>query len=139
MRAAYTLLWHQGKTGEMFQLQRRVEYVLAIIAHLVSAGMVRRSARSISDQTSIPFDMVTKCSQRLKGAELCAAVQGKHGGYRLVVDLDQTSIGAALSAVFLNRRSLLNVRRTLLRLPAALWLPNPRQPTTAEHALTGNA
>ena len=58
------------------------------------------SARSIADATGIPFDMVTKCLQRLKGAGICVASQGKQGGYRLAIGPDELSVGALLAAVF---------------------------------------
>jgi Rrf2 family protein len=88
----------------VFQLNRRVEYVLAIVAHLqapASTGQpVLHSARSIADATAIPFDMVTKCLQRLKAAGMCQASQGKQGGYRLAVEPADLSVGALLAAVF---------------------------------------
>ena len=59
-------------------------------------GAVLHSARSIAEATGIPFDMVTKCLQRLKAADICQASQGKQGGYRLAVTPEELSVGAVI-------------------------------------------
>ncbi|MHC5068778.1 MAG: RrF2 family transcriptional regulator, partial [Planctomycetota bacterium] len=85
----------------MLQFSRRVEYALTIIAALHRNGdSGLHSARSLAEQTHIPFDMVTKCLQRMHRCGFCGAVQGKHGGYRLDTDLGTLSLGAFLRAVF---------------------------------------
>ncbi|MDA3962733.1 MAG: Rrf2 family transcriptional regulator [Planctomycetota bacterium] len=85
----------------MFQLNRKVEYALAIVAFMARRqGGELHSARSIAEATHIPFDMVTKCLQRLHKGSMCEAVQGKHGGYRLTMDLDKQSLGDFICAVF---------------------------------------
>lgn len=85
----------------MFQFNRKVEYGLAIIAHMARDDTRDlHSARSIAEATHIPFDMVTKCLQRLHKRGMCAAVQGKHGGYRLILDTGSVSLGQFIRAVF---------------------------------------
>ena len=85
----------------MFQFNRKVEYALAIVAHMTLAGREQlHSARSIAEHTRIPFDMVTKCLQRLHKRGLCQAVQGKHGGYRLTADPTELTVGGFIAAVF---------------------------------------
>ena len=85
----------------MLQFTRKVEYGLAILAYMTrrTDGVgpvpedILHSARSIADATRIPFDMVTKCLQRMAKTGLCRAMQGKHGGYALSCDLHALSLG----------------------------------------------
>jgi len=85
----------------VLQFNRKVEYALAIVGYLAEADRgALHSARSVAEATHIPFDMVTKCLQRLHRQGLCAAIQGKHGGYRLEADLAAVSIGEFLDQVF---------------------------------------
>ena len=56
------------------------------------------SARSIAEATNIPFDMVTKCLQRLKTASAKQVKASK--GYRLAVAAEELSVGHLLAAVF---------------------------------------
>jgi len=84
----------------MLQLTRKVEYALAIIAYMhQTAPQELHSARIISMHSNIPFDMVTKCLQRMSKQGLCQAVQGKNGGYRLACDFDRVTLGEFLSDV----------------------------------------
>jgi Rrf2 family transcriptional regulator, nitric oxide-sensitive transcriptional repressor len=90
----------------MLQFTRKVEYGLAILAYMTrhpgQPGASAKdgkdaedlhSARAISEALRIPFDMVTKCLQRMAKTGLCRAMQGKHGGYALSCDLHSLSLG----------------------------------------------
>ena len=79
----------------MLQLNRKMEYTLTITAELFrSCPDELFSARQLSEATGVSYDMTTKCLQRLAKAEVCSAVQGKHGGYKLAIDCNHVSIRA---------------------------------------------
>lgn len=85
----------------MLQFNRKVEYALAVVGYLATASNDSlHSARSVAEATHIPFDMVTKCLQRLHRQGFCDAVQGKHGGYRLSANMELLSVGDFLDQVF---------------------------------------
>lgn len=85
----------------MLQLNRKTEYALTILAYLGAHERDQlHSARSISQATRIPFDMVTKCLQRLHHAGFCDATQGRHGGYQLTQPLEAWSFGETLAATY---------------------------------------
>ena len=90
----------QPRVSDVLQFNRRVEYGLGIVATLARNPGELHSARSVSEATHIPFDMVTKCLQRMHRAGFCEAVQGKKGGYRLTCDPAKTTLGAYISAIF---------------------------------------
>lgn len=81
----------------MLQFTRKVEYGLAILAYMArhtdASTEDLHSARAIAESSRIPFDMVTKCLQRMAKTGLCRAVQGKHGGYALSCDLQALTLG----------------------------------------------
>jgi len=82
----------------MLKLSKRFEYGLCIIDFLrkAEAGTLI-SARTISEGTGIPFDMVTKCLQSLHRFEICRAVQGKQGGYELTCDTAALDLGQMMT------------------------------------------
>ena len=71
----------------MFQLSKRVEYGLIALRHMAMKprGQVF-SAKEISREYDIPYDLLAKVLQKLARTGLISSMQGVRGGYALVQD-----------------------------------------------------
>jgi len=68
----------------MFKLTKKVEYGLIAVKHMATVGKRRPcSAKEISKQYKLPYDLLSKVLQTLKNEKILISVQGIKGGYRL--------------------------------------------------------
>ena len=84
----------------MLMLSKKVEYGLISLLHMSGMGEGELStAKEISEQYSIPAELLGKVLQALAKAELLVAVHGAHGGYRTARPLDKIVLGEVIEAV----------------------------------------
>jgi len=80
----------------MIKLNRVTEYALIALRHMRRKhGLDARavtSAREISDQFGLPFEITAKTLQRLRDSGLIDSAQGARGGYLLQADLSRVSL-----------------------------------------------
>lgn len=78
----------------MLKLSKRVEYGLIALLHIDTCrSRDPVTAKEIAASYTIPGELLGKVMQGLAKAELLESVQGSRGGYRLLVPLDQISVG----------------------------------------------
>ena len=71
----------------MLKITRKVEYGLIALRHLQEQDDgILSSAKKISEQYGIPYELLAKTLQRLSRVGIIGAVQGPAGGYKLLVD-----------------------------------------------------
>ena len=84
----------------MLKLSKKVEYALIALMHMDSQSHGSlTTAREISDQYSVPGELLGKILQLLTRAGLVGSEQGAHGGYRLLKPLDGVTLGEVLEAI----------------------------------------
>ena len=57
------------------------------------------SARDISDEFQIPYDLLSKILQKLVTSGVIASVKGAHGGYRLERSPEEVTLGEIINGV----------------------------------------
>lgn len=84
----------------MFKLSKKVEYGLIAIKHIANQGEINPiSAKMISRENKIPYDLLSKILQKLKHEKILTSVQGIKGGYRLSKPPDKISLSAIFNAI----------------------------------------
>ncbi|HEY3249877.1 MAG TPA: Rrf2 family transcriptional regulator [Ignavibacteria bacterium] len=84
----------------MFKLSKKVEYGLIAMKHIAMEGEINPcSAKEISVQYNIPYDLLSKILQRLKNHNLLASVQGTRGGYTLTQKPENISLATIFNAI----------------------------------------
>lgn len=77
----------------MVKLSRKMEYCLISLKHLSqkSEGSLT-SAKEISNQYNISFDVVSRVLQALNQVGIVKSIQGVQGGYHLLKNLNEVSL-----------------------------------------------
>jgi Rrf2 family protein len=84
----------------MLKLSKKVEYALIAVMHMdATHSSDLAAAREISEQYSIPGELLGKVLQLLAKARLIESVQGSKGGYRLVQSVENITLGQIVEAV----------------------------------------
>ena len=77
----------------MFKFTRRTEYALIAMRHLQSKSISEiTTAKEISDQYIIPFEILSKVLQFLAKVKIIEPVYGPNGGYLIKQDLSHISL-----------------------------------------------
>lgn len=84
----------------MVKLSRKMEYALISLKHLAQkeAGGLT-SAKEISTQYNLPFDVVSRVLQVLNQAGIAKSIQGVQGGYHLLKDLSDVSFHELIEVI----------------------------------------
>jgi Rrf2 family protein len=84
----------------MFKVSKKVEYGLIAIKHIANTGMISPiSAKEISKEYKIPYDLLSKILQQLKREKLLISVQGVNGGYKLSKKPEKISLASVFNAI----------------------------------------
>ncbi len=84
----------------MFKLSKKVEYGLIAIKHIANQGEINPiSAKEISRENKVPYDLLSKILQRLKNEKILTSVKGIKGGYRLSRPPEKISLSAIFNAI----------------------------------------
>ena len=76
----------------MLCLSKKTEYALAALAHLAERSHRVASAREIAEAQDLPLPLLMKILKCLQHHEILTSTRGVRGGYRIVADLDQTTL-----------------------------------------------
>ena len=76
----------------MLCLSKKTEYALAALAFMAGRGERLSSAREIAEAHDLPLPLLMKILKCMQHHELLQSTRGVRGGYRLVADLDETSL-----------------------------------------------
>jgi Rrf2 family protein len=77
----------------MVKLSRKMEYALIALKHLnIKNDGALTSAKEISTQYNISFDVVSRVLQALNQAGIVKSIQGVQGGYHLLMNLSEVSL-----------------------------------------------
>jgi Rrf2 family protein len=84
----------------MLKLSKKVEYAIIAVKAIcdVSNGDVI-SAKEISDNKNLSFELLAKVLQKLVKAEIIESSQGKKGGYRLNQAANSISVFMIINAI----------------------------------------
>ncbi len=84
----------------MIKLGKLTDYAIAVMGQLVREGIESaHSAHSLSDKTGIPEPTVAKVLKLLSKGNLVVSERGAAGGYKLVKQAEQISIGEIITAI----------------------------------------
>lgn len=75
----------------MIKINRKVEYALMVLKHMVEKPSELTSAREIADLYHTPFDTTAKVMQVMNASGILHSVKGMKGGYTLAKNLSQIS------------------------------------------------
>jgi Rrf2 family protein len=70
-------------------LSKTSEYAIRVMTYIAVQNKKLISAKSLSEDLSIPYKYLGQLLRRLSGAGFLEAAKGKHGGYRLNKDAGQ--------------------------------------------------
>ncbi len=76
----------------MLCLSKKTEYALAALGYLVERSHGVSSAREIAAAHSLPLPLLMKILKRLQHHGILLSTRGVRGGYRVVADLDESSL-----------------------------------------------
>jgi FeS assembly SUF system regulator len=83
----------------LLKLSRLADYAVVILSCLTLQERQAATARALAQQSGIPWPTTVKLLKILAGAGLLASRQGRRGGYRLVRDPAQITLGEVVEAV----------------------------------------
>ena len=84
----------------MLKLSKKAEYAIMAARHLALNNSGHYStAKEISDNYQIPFQLVAKVLQNFAKKEIAVSLQGVKGGYRLNKSPDDISLNDIITAV----------------------------------------
>ncbi len=87
------------------KLNRDTEYALVCLTAMAENNHVY-SARCLSDQYNIPYDLVCKVLQRLSNAGILDSIRGPRGGYELAGSAEDIPLSKVVSAVHENQNAV---------------------------------
>lgn len=76
----------------MLCLSKKTEYALTALAYMAMGGERVCSAREISEAYDLPLPLLMKILKCMQHHGLLQSTRGVRGGYRLVADLDDTTL-----------------------------------------------
>lgn len=76
----------------MLCLSKKTEYALAALAYLAERSHGVASAREIAEAQGLPMQLLVKILKCLQNHEILLSTRGVRGGYRIVADLNLTSL-----------------------------------------------
>ena len=84
----------------MFKLSKKVEYGLIAVKHMALKGTdMSCSAKEISAEYEIPYDLLSKILQKLKTEGILTSIQGMNGGYKLKSKPEKISLASIFNAI----------------------------------------
>ena len=76
----------------MLCLSKKTEYALTALAYMAERGECVSSAREIAEAHALPLPLLMKILKCLQHHEMLQSTRGIRGGYRLLADLDETTL-----------------------------------------------
>jgi Rrf2 family protein len=76
----------------MIKLSKKVEYALMALSSIKGSGENIITAKEISAEHNIPYELLAKILQKLKKENILISTQGINGGYKLNSNLNSISL-----------------------------------------------
>ncbi|MEO8666695.1 MAG: Rrf2 family transcriptional regulator [Ignavibacteria bacterium] len=83
----------------MIRISKKVEYALMALKFISNSDHKLVTAREISDNNNIPYDLLSKILQKLKNENILSSNQGMNGGYFLSKRTDEIPLYNLMSAI----------------------------------------
>lgn len=84
----------------MIKISKSVEYSLLALKYISdNENFSTISSRKISDELSIPYDLLSKLLQKLVRENIIKSQKGKFGGYNLLVSSDKLTVLQIIDAL----------------------------------------
>jgi Rrf2 family protein len=84
----------------MIKISKSVEYSILALKYIGDNEVISIvSSRKISDELSIPYDLLSKLLQKLVKQGIIKSQQGKYGGYNLLISQDKLTILQIIDAL----------------------------------------
>lgn len=83
----------------MLRISKKVEYALMALKFISNSDHKLVTAREISDNNNIPYDLLSKILQKLKNENILASNQGTNGGYFMTKNPDEIPLFNLMSAI----------------------------------------
>jgi Rrf2 family protein len=87
----------------MIKLSKKVEYALMALSSIKNSGENITTAKEISAEHNIPYELLAKILQKLKKEDILISTQGINGGYKLNSNLDSISLSNLMDMLEDNR------------------------------------
>ena len=83
----------------MIRISKKVEYALMALKFILNSNQKMVTAREISDNSNIPYDLLSKILQKLKNEHILLSNQGINGGYSLNKKLEEVPLMNLMTAI----------------------------------------
>ena len=84
----------------MIKISKSVEYSILALKYIAdNEKLTTISSRKISNELSIPYDLLSKLLQKLVRQEIIKSQKGKYGGYNLLVSADKLTVLKIIEAL----------------------------------------
>lgn len=83
----------------MIRISKKVEYALMALKFILNSNHKLVTAREISDNSNIPYDLLSKILQKLKNKDILISNQGTNGGYSLNKRLEEVPLINLMTAI----------------------------------------
>jgi Rrf2 family protein len=84
----------------MIKISKSVEYSILALKFIGDNEIISNvSSRKISDELTIPYDLLSKLLQKLVKQGIIKSQQGKYGGYNLLISQDKLTILQIIDAL----------------------------------------
>lgn len=83
----------------MLRISKKVEYALIALKFISRSDHKLVTAREISDNNNIPYDLLSKILQKLKNENILASNQGTNGGYFMTKSPSEIPLFNLMSAI----------------------------------------
>ncbi|MEO8211404.1 MAG: Rrf2 family transcriptional regulator [bacterium] len=83
----------------MIRISKKVEYALMALKFITNSDHKLVTAREISDNKNIPYDLLSKILQKLKNENILISNQGTNGGYSMNKRPEEIPLFNLMSAI----------------------------------------
>lgn len=83
----------------MIRISKKVEYALMALKFITHSDHKLVTAREISDNKNIPYDLLSKILQKLKNEDILLSNQGINGGYCMNKKPEEIQLFSLMTAI----------------------------------------
>ena len=84
----------------MIKFSRKTEYALIAIQHIISKGISEpATAKEISDNYNIPYELLAKILQLLAKKKIISSIKGANGGYKFIKNPEEVKLGEIINSL----------------------------------------
>jgi Rrf2 family protein len=84
----------------MIKFSRKTEYALIAIQHIISKGISEpATAKEISDNYNIPYELLAKILQLLAKKNIISSIKGVNGGYKFLKNPEEVKLSEIINSL----------------------------------------